>query len=53
MEEADRLCDRIAIVDHGALVATGTPGELKRASGAASLEDAYLRSTGKVLELAA
>ena len=30
MEEADRLCDRIAIVDHGKLVALGTPVELKQ-----------------------
>ncbi|HVZ82474.1 MAG TPA: DUF4162 domain-containing protein, partial [Terracidiphilus sp.] len=30
MEEADRLCDRIAIVDHGTLVALGTPIELKQ-----------------------
>lgn len=30
MEEADRLCDRIAIVDHGKLVALGTPAELKQ-----------------------
>lgn len=29
MEEADKLCDRIAIVDHGKLVALGTPVELK------------------------
>jgi len=29
MEEADKLCDRIAIVDHGKLVALGTPSELK------------------------
>jgi ABC-2 type transport system ATP-binding protein len=29
MEEADKLCDRIAIVDHGKLVAIGTPSELK------------------------
>jgi ABC-2 type transport system ATP-binding protein len=29
MEEADKLCDRIAIVDHGTLVALGTPIELK------------------------
>lgn len=29
MEEADKLCDRIAIVDHGKLVALGTPEELK------------------------
>jgi ABC-2 type transport system ATP-binding protein len=30
MEEADKLCDRIAIVDHGKLVALGTPIELKQ-----------------------
>ena len=30
MEEADKLCDRIAIVDHGTLVALGTPMELKQ-----------------------
>jgi ABC-2 type transport system ATP-binding protein len=30
MEEADRLCDRIAIVDHGTLVALGSPLELKQ-----------------------
>jgi ABC-2 type transport system ATP-binding protein len=29
MDEADKLCDRIAIVDHGKLVALGTPIELK------------------------
>src|SRR5262249_16236732 len=29
MDEADRLCDRLAIVDHGKLVALGTPRELK------------------------
>jgi len=30
MEEADKLCDRIAIVDHGTMVALGTPLELKQ-----------------------
>jgi len=29
MEEADALCDRVAIMDHGQIVAEGTPGELK------------------------
>jgi ABC-2 type transport system ATP-binding protein len=29
MEEADRLCHRVAIIDHGKIVATGTPEELK------------------------
>jgi ABC-2 type transport system ATP-binding protein len=31
LDEADALCDRIAIIDHGKIVATGTPEELKRA----------------------
>src|SRR6266571_1267652 len=30
MEEADALCQRLAIVDHGRVIAVGTPGELKR-----------------------
>ncbi len=34
MEEADQLCDRLAIVDRGHLLALGTPAELKRSTGA-------------------
>src|ERR1700749_1568945 len=30
LEEADALCDRVFIIDHGAIAATGTPDELKR-----------------------
>ena len=30
LDEADALCDRILIIDHGKIVATGTPAELKR-----------------------
>jgi len=33
MEEADTLCDRIAIIDHGHIVKTGTPEELKASVG--------------------
>jgi len=33
MEEADRLCRRLAIIDHGRIVSSGTPEELKRAVG--------------------
>jgi ABC-2 type transport system ATP-binding protein len=33
IEEAERLCDRVAIVDHGKVVALGTPRELKTRSG--------------------
>jgi ABC-2 type transport system ATP-binding protein len=56
MEEADRLCDRIAIVHHGRIVVEGTPDELKGQIGAAgvvTLEDVYLHSTGRELEVAA
>jgi ABC-2 type transport system ATP-binding protein len=33
IEEAERLCDRVAIVDHGKVIAIGTPNELKGRSG--------------------
>lgn len=55
MQEADELCDRIAIVDKGRIVALDTPPALKemvRQAGEAppSLEDVFLRLTGKKLE---
>lgn len=55
MQEADELCDRIAIVDKGRVVALDTPPALKemvRRPGEAppSLEDVFLRLTGKKLE---
>ena len=34
MEEAQRLCDRVAIIDHGKVIALGTPDELIRSLGA-------------------
>ena len=34
MDEAERLCDRVAIVDHGRVIALGTPQELIRSLGA-------------------
>ena len=34
MEEADKLCNRVAIMDHGKILALGTPSELKRSVGA-------------------
>jgi ABC-2 type transport system ATP-binding protein len=33
LEEADRLADRVAIIDHGVIVAAGTPTELKASVG--------------------
>ncbi|MGA8303865.1 MAG: ATP-binding cassette domain-containing protein [Thermoplasmata archaeon] len=37
MEEADQLCERVAIIDHGRIVAGGTPAELKADIGADSV----------------
>jgi len=37
LEEADRLCQRVAIIDHGKVVAIGTPSELKKSISKGSL----------------
>lgn len=46
MDEADRVAERIAIIDHGRIVAQGTPDELKQETSTESLEAAYLALTG-------
>jgi len=46
MDEADRVADRIAVIDHGAIVAQGSPQELKEKTGTDSLEHAFLSLTG-------
>ncbi|GAB3969340.1 ATP-binding cassette domain-containing protein [Plantactinospora veratri] len=53
LDEADALCDRIAIMDHGEVVAEGTPAELKREiSGDVVLVaiEGSAQDAGKVLE---
>jgi ABC-2 type transport system ATP-binding protein len=47
LDEADRLADRIAIVDNGRVVAEGDPGQLKRDLMVPSLDDVYLHFTGR------
>jgi ABC-2 type transport system ATP-binding protein len=42
MEEADRLCERVAIVDHGRILAEGTPEALKREAGGTAVVDVAL-----------
>jgi ABC-2 type transport system ATP-binding protein len=49
MDEADRVAQRIGIIDHGKLVVQGTPKEIKEQTGAASLEDAFLALTGSTI----
>jgi len=46
MEEADKVSDRIAIIDHGKIVAQGTASELKLKTNTKSLEEAFLALTG-------
>ncbi len=50
MEEADELCDRVAIMDHGKILALDTPAALKRSVGADTI--VTLRAEGDMDELA-
>jgi|SRR5665213_1190076 len=49
MEEAERVAQRVAIIDHGRIVAQGTSQELKRQTGTESLEQAFLKLTGSTI----
>ncbi|HVF21065.1 MAG TPA: ATP-binding cassette domain-containing protein [Mycobacteriales bacterium] len=57
LEEADQLCDRIAIIDEGKIVRQGTPGELKaelkkrsKAKVTPTLDEVFLDATGRTRE---
>ncbi len=47
IEEADELCDTIGIIDHGKLIALGSPQRLKERYSARDLEEAFLQLTGR------
>jgi ABC-2 type transport system ATP-binding protein len=49
MDEAERLCDRLAIVDAGRIIASGTPAELVAAFGAKDLDDVFVQLAGRRL----
>ncbi|HYG96636.1 MAG TPA: ABC transporter ATP-binding protein, partial [Solirubrobacterales bacterium] len=58
LEEADQLCDRLAIIDGGLIVREGTPEALKadlreRRGGEPSLDDVFLDATGRTRDRAA
>jgi ABC-2 type transport system ATP-binding protein len=58
LEEADQLCDRLAIIDEGRIVRAGTPAQLKadlreRVGGEPTLEDVFLDATGRSRDRAA
>ena len=54
LEEAERLCDRVIILDRGRILAEGSPAELRAqhslSGDGASLEDVFLRLTGKTFD---
>jgi ABC-2 type transport system ATP-binding protein len=49
MDEADRVAHRVGVIDHGKLVAQGTPRAIKEQTGTESLEDAFLKLTGSTI----
>src|SRR5579875_930912 len=49
MDEADRVAQRIAVIDHGKIAAMGSPKELKQQTNSDSLEAAFLALTGSTI----
>ena len=49
MEEAEKMADKVVIIDHGKIISSGTPEQLKKNSGVSSLEEAFLKLTGNAI----
>jgi ABC-2 type transport system ATP-binding protein len=47
MEEADKMANKVVIIDHGRVIGSGTPEELKKKMGTDTLEGAFLKLTGE------
>jgi ABC-2 type transport system ATP-binding protein len=50
MEEADELCEKIAIMHQGKIVTMGAPAEIKAAAGVATLDEAFAHYTGSSIK---
>lgn len=50
MYEVESLCDRVAMINHGEMVLSGTPAELKERYGAANLEEVFIKAVSGVGE---
>jgi len=46
LDEAERVADRIAVIDHGKIIAQGSPEEIKQRTDSDTLEEAFLALTG-------
>jgi ABC-2 type transport system ATP-binding protein len=46
LDEAEKVAQRVGIIDHGRMISLGSPAELRTQTNASSLEDAYLTITG-------
>jgi ABC-2 type transport system ATP-binding protein len=49
LEEAEKIADKISFIDHGKIVRQGTAAELKKSTKTKTLEEAYLKLTGKTM----
>jgi ABC-2 type transport system ATP-binding protein len=49
IEEAEKVANRVAIIDHGKIVAQGSPAELKKQTNTQSLEETFLALTGRAI----
>jgi ABC-2 type transport system ATP-binding protein len=49
MEEAEKICDEVAVIDHGKIISKGVPSEMMRDGGFTSLQDLFFSLTGRSL----
>ena len=49
MEEAERSAQKVAVIDHGKIIASDTPANIISAAGTTNLEDAFIKLTGRAI----